>query len=120
MNNKRRAKLKKIIDKIKGLVFPIDTDDVNDVQNLASELYDDVEDLYSEESDSYDNLPESLQDSERGEAMQDAMDELDNAMSELATLVDELAAAEDGNADWDACRKAANSAVDAISLPRFS
>lgn len=120
MNNKRRVKLKKIIDKIEGLAFPIGADDVDNVQNLVNELYDDVEYYFSEESDCYDNLPESLQESERGEAMQDAMDELDDAMNELGTLVDELAAAEDGSADWDACRKAANSAVDAILCRAFA
>ena len=54
---------------------------INSLQILKS----DVENIQSEEQDAYDNLPESLQDSERGDRMQDAIGNLDDAL----TLIDE-------------------------------
>lgn len=58
---------------------------INSLQILKS----DVENIQSEEQDAYDNLPESLQDSERGDRMQEAIDNLDDAM----TLIDEAVTA---------------------------
>ena len=38
-----------------------------------------IETIRDEEQDSYDNLPESIQDRDRGQAMSDAIDNLDSA-----------------------------------------
>ena len=38
----------------------------------------------------YDNLPESLQESERGERMQAAMDAMDNAGSDLDDVINSI------------------------------
>lgn len=52
------------------------------MENLREEL----DAVASEERDAYDNLPESLQESERGCAMEEASDELDEICSELDEL----------------------------------
>lgn len=66
MNKARRISITKIADSLQALKS-------------------DVESIQSEEQDAYDNLPESLQDSERGDRMQEAIDNLDDAL----TLIDE-------------------------------
>ena len=48
-------------------------------------LKSDVESIQSVEQDAYDNLPESIQDGERGDRMQEAIDNLDDALN----LIDE-------------------------------
>lgn len=48
----------------------------------------DLEDILSEEQEAYDNLPESLQDSERGETMYDAIDNLESAVADLEEAMD--------------------------------
>lgn len=51
------------------------------------------EGLHDEEQEAYDNLPESFQESERGEAMEAAADNLDSAMSSMEEVLDSLNAA---------------------------
>ena len=64
MNNERRKKIEKIREDLDGLMAL-------------------VEELAEEEQEAFDNLPESLQDTERGEAMQTAIDNLDNLQNSL-------------------------------------
>lgn len=66
MNKARRISITKIADNLQALKS-------------------DVESIQSEEQDAYDNLPESIQDGERGDRMQEAIDNLDDAL----TLIDE-------------------------------
>lgn len=66
MNKARRINITKIADNLQALKS-------------------DVESIQSEEQDAYDNLPESIQDGERGDRMQEAIDNLDDAL----TLIDE-------------------------------
>lgn len=54
--------------------------DANSLLNRAVTI---VELVKDEEQDSYDNLPENLQDGERGEAMQEAIDELQIAIDSI-------------------------------------
>jgi len=49
-----------------------------------------LDDLLNEEQDAYDNLPESLQNAEKGEQMQECIDALDQAKSELEAVMDTL------------------------------
>jgi len=49
------------------------------------------------EQTAYDNLPENLQDSERGDAMQNAIDNLDAAIAACEEALDYFADARDGN-----------------------
>lgn len=59
------------------------------------DLRDEIEALKDEEQEKYDNLPESLQDSERGETftdnvdnMETAYDDIDDAISNLQEILD--------------------------------
>ena len=54
------------------------------------EVKESMEALCEEEQDAYDNLPESLQDSERGEQMSDCIDALGEAVSDLEGIIDTL------------------------------
>lgn len=51
----------------------------------AKEAIDGIKD---EEQEAYDNLPESLQDGEKGQQMQYAVEKLEEAVNELEELVD--------------------------------
>lgn len=71
MNRERRKKLGEIIDQLEY-------------------LREDLDAVASEEREAYDNLPESLQESDRGCAMEEAADELDDICSELEDLKDRI------------------------------
>ena len=71
MNNTRRKAIQKIYDRLE-------------------ELMQDIEALQEEEQECYDNLPESLQDGERGQAMQEAADNLEYAANSVQEALDYL------------------------------
>lgn len=71
MNKARRKKLGEIIDQLEH-------------------LREDLDAVASEEREAYDNLPESLQESDRGCAMEEAADELDEICSEMEELKDRI------------------------------
>lgn len=49
-----------------------------------------IEDVYCEEEEAYDNMPESLQDSERGEAMCDNIDILSSLPDDIDEIIESL------------------------------
>lgn len=49
-----------------------------------------IESIEQEEREAYDNLPESIQESERGESMLENADELEQAASDLDDLISNL------------------------------
>lgn len=53
---------------------------LSEIQTKLCELRDMIDTVISEEQEAYDNLPESLQEGERGEAMQTAIDAMESAM----------------------------------------
>ena len=63
------------------------------VQSKLSDLKAEIEQIRDEEQEAYDNLPESIQDSPRGERMEEAIDELYDAASDLEGVIDTLEAA---------------------------
>lgn len=71
MNNARRKAIAAIIKKL---------------EDLAEE----IEFLKDEEQEAFDNLPESLQSSERGEAMESAAYNLDEAWEGLQSVIETL------------------------------
>lgn len=71
MNKARRKELSRIAEELENLRDALDA-------------------VASEERDAYDNLPESLQESERGTAMEEAADELDDICGELDDLKDRI------------------------------
>ena len=79
MNANRRKNISQIIDKIAEL------------DSLKQQISEMIEDVRNEEEESLDCLPESLQESERGEKMQEAIDNLDNALYEVEGFaIDEI------------------------------
>lgn len=71
MNAQRRKAISKLIEKIEGIQQDI-------------EMYKD------EEEECYYNLPDSIQESERGETMQDAISQLDDAYNSLDDVISYL------------------------------
>lgn len=67
MNKSRRKELSRIAEQLETLYLDLDA-------------------VACEERDAYDNLPESLQEGERGCAMEEAADELDDICGELDEL----------------------------------
>ena len=67
MNNSRRKRIDALIERIDDLMSDLDL-------------------IREEEQDAYDNMPESFQDSERGEAMYNAIDNLETAASYLEDI----------------------------------
>lgn len=50
----------------------------------------DLETLQEEEQECFDNLPESLQDAEKGETMQENADDLENVCDEIDNIIESL------------------------------
>ena len=71
MNAKQRKKLQGYVDSL-------------------DEIRSNIETMMEEEQDKLYNMPESLQESERGEAMQEAIDNLESAESSLEEAIDYL------------------------------
>ena len=77
MNKQNRKDIEKLIEKL-------------------DEVKTDLEFMQEDEESKYDNLPEGIQDSERGDAMQEAIeylgyavDSIDEAIDNLQTVVDQ-------------------------------
>lgn len=76
MNKQRRKALDTLYQKIEAL-----SQELNEVLDA--------------EQEAYDNLPESLQESERGEAMYEAIDNIESALSSLEEAQDYILEAVD-------------------------
>ena len=66
---------------------------IADVQTKLAELQQEIDGILAEEQEAYDNMPESFQDSERGEAMQEAIDALESAVSSCEEVDEYLTSA---------------------------
>lgn len=55
-----------------------------------TEIKEGVESMIEEENEKYENMPESLQDSERGEKMYEGIENLESASSSLEEAIDSL------------------------------
>lgn len=71
MNKARRTQLKEIIERLESIKG-------------------DIFDIANEEESAFDNLPESLQESSRGEAMQEAFDDLNNITFDIDDVIDRI------------------------------
>ena len=71
MNANRRKQIQVITDEIVNLMSQVET-------------------LRDEEQDAFDAMPEGIQNSERGEKSQNAIDQLDNAASSITETIDGL------------------------------
>lgn len=68
MNKARRKRISKILEQLEGLSM-------------------EIEEVMNEEQEAYDNLPESIQDSERGENMEEYISSLDDAMNYVSDAI---------------------------------
>lgn len=71
MNAERRKELARIIERLEHQLDAIET-------------------VKDEEEEAYDNLPEQLQESERGETMQENYEELDSIYDDLQDIIDRI------------------------------
>ena len=81
MNDKRRIVLKKLIKQLAELYERLDVFK-SDSQEISAAL----EEIRYEEEESYDNLPESLQESEKGEGIQEHIESLESAIEEVDNI----------------------------------
>lgn len=63
---------------------------ITDIMENLSSLQTSIEELLEEEQEAFDNLPDGIQDSERGEAIQTAIDNLEEAVSNCEELLNNL------------------------------
>lgn len=75
MNKRRRKELEQLKSEFEQVCS-----DVNEAVEKLEELKENIECLKEEEEEAYDNLPESLQEAEKGEAMQAAIDYMASAI----------------------------------------
>lgn len=75
MNAKRRNAINSIINDL-----------IDKFEEIKAEAIDQLSEIRDEEQEAFDNLPEALQDSERGENMQDCIDALDSFISDLEDM----------------------------------
>lgn len=88
MNKQRRKELASIHSDIQVLVRmsvrnDLDADDYADLRDRCEELHDRLSSVKEDEAEAKDNLPESLQYSERGEAMDTAIQYMEDAMEAM-------------------------------------
>ena len=63
---------------------------IQEVMEELETLKSKIEEIQNDEQEAYDNLPESLQYSERGEAMESAIENLESAYNEIDSIIDNL------------------------------
>lgn len=66
---------------------------INRIINTLYDLRSDVETVQDEEQTAFDNLPESMQESAKGEAMQENADNLSDALDMIDEAIESLEAA---------------------------
>ena len=78
MNDKRRKELHALIDRLRAAA------------DESSNLYTEFSITVDEEREAFDNMPESLQQSEKGEATSEGLNTLESALNMLDTIMDEF------------------------------
>lgn len=63
---------------------------IEDINDTLAKLLEQLEVLRDEEQEAYDNMPESLQDSERGEKMSDALITMESAIDSITEATEYL------------------------------
>lgn len=76
MNKQRRTKLAELRDRM------------SELQGEASNLMTDIQDVLNEEQDYLDNMPESLQEGDKGQKAQAAIDLMENIISGITEFTD--------------------------------
>ena len=61
---------------------------LEDVSEKIAQAKEELEQIMDEEQEAYDNMPESIQESERGEQMYDNIDNLSTLISDLEDILE--------------------------------
>lgn len=61
---------------------------LRDIQQQLQDIYERLDILCNEEQEAYDNMPESIQDSARGDAVQSAIDTLESVRDQVQEASD--------------------------------
>ncbi len=75
MNKARREYIERTEEALRSLI-----------DNNIADLLNDIEEIRGAESDYWENMPENLQDSEKGQASQEARDNLQSAFDDLENI----------------------------------
>jgi len=62
--------------------------ELDTIYRKIEDIMQDLETVCGDEQDAYDNLPESFQESDRGETMYNAIDNMESALSSLGEAMD--------------------------------
>lgn len=81
MNNDRRKQLAALLEDLQQT-------GLRDAMDNLSTIRDQLENIKGEEEEARDNLPESVQNGERGEKMQEAIAKMEEACDTLTDLID--------------------------------
>jgi chromosome segregation ATPase len=84
MNNDRRKRIKELVGELDSIFGQL------------TDFNDNLSEIQQEEQDAYDNLPEGLQETERGETIQDMADRLSDIYDTLDSVLSDL---EDASSD---------------------
>lgn len=63
---------------------------LNEIESKLTDLMEEIESIKCEEDDAFYNLPESIQKSERGEAMEEASAYLDDVINYISEAIDAI------------------------------
>lgn len=63
---------------------------IQQIMDTLTDIKENIDLIREEEQESYDNLPESLQESERGEAVSSAIYNLEDAMEDIDLAIETL------------------------------
>lgn len=63
---------------------------LRDIQQQLQDIYERLDILCNEEQEAYDNMPESIQDSARGDAAQNAIDTLESVRDQVQEAADKI------------------------------
>ena len=102
MNDTRRKYLKQLTSEFRALNTPEIEQAVSVLTTYAADLQDIAERLETErdeEQESFESMPESLQQTERGQASEQAISEMDAALAELQQLIELFEINTDGAAN---------------------
>lgn len=77
MNANRRHRITKAINRLE------------EIDSMLSDLQEFIQCINDDEQEAFDNMPESLQYSDRGEAMEEAISNLDDAYGALDGILDD-------------------------------
>jgi len=97
MNATQRKQIYKLISALSG----VDTMDYVAATGAIERVIADLESIRDDEQDKYDNMPESLQSSDRGDTMQEGIDDLESAIEALNTATEALTEVNEENQPKD-------------------